>query len=133
MRRSDLLHLGVVDIMNMNVYSANLHANHFRDCPRYLLLDVMAYVADIDIILKDHGKIGENRVVPDFKLNPTSDAAFKEPVYAGRLSAIRLTPSTFKVVRRAIETSTSGAIVVLPPIMFPPYTKLHHGHSTIDA
>jgi hypothetical protein len=74
----------VIYIFNVNVDVTDIHADHFLDGARNILLDIAAYLADIYILLEDEMQIHVNGIFFRFNANPVACSSFKESIHAPR-------------------------------------------------
>jgi hypothetical protein len=71
------LAIRVINILNMNVDVADIHADHLLDGARNILLDVAADLADIYILLEDEVQIREDGVLFRFNADPVACSSFE--------------------------------------------------------
>ena len=66
----------VINIFNVNIYLADIHADHFLDGACHALLNVAADLTDVDICLEDKMQVGKNSVVFRFNTDAVACSAF---------------------------------------------------------
>ena len=71
----------VINIFNVNVHVPNIHADHFLDGARDILLDVAADLADIDIFLEDEMQVHVDCILFRFNADPVACSAFEEAIH----------------------------------------------------
>jgi hypothetical protein len=76
------LAIRVIYIFNVNVDVTDIHADHFLDGARNILLDVAADLTDIYILLEDEMQIDVNGVFFRFNADPVACSSFKESIHA---------------------------------------------------
>jgi len=74
----------VIYIFNVNVYVTDIHADHFLDGARNILLDVAADLADINIFLKDKMQDYLERILLRFNADVFVSVSLNEESYTPR-------------------------------------------------